>query len=88
MTPNFDDTIMIICPPYPQWKEQPKDQSLCTLRDCPKCDGKMWLSEKKKGFLMFSAFLTKNIILCCYKCAEKMALENGEWFRNLKKTDI
>jgi len=74
---NHEDLAIIICPPYPEYKEAPKDQSHSELRDCPKCKEKMWLSEKKKGVLMFASCLGKDIFLSCYDCFKKHA-ENGD----------
>lgn len=63
--------FVIACPPYPKYVEQPKDQSLCELFDCPHCENKMWLSEKKKGILMFASCTNKDIYLGCYECVDK-----------------
>lgn len=70
------NTVYIICPPYPEYKEQPKDMSKCELFDCGHCKGKMWLSERKKGVLMFAAVFNKDIFLACYNCFEKHTKEN------------
>ncbi len=70
----------MMCPPYPQYKEAPKDMSHCELFDCPKCKGKMWLSEKKKGVLIFASSLDKEIILGCYDCIKKEAETNPYLF--------
>lgn len=72
------DLVIVMCPPYPEHLEQPKDQSHCDLFDCPKCKGKMWLSQKKKGMLMFASCLEKDIILGCYDCIKKIAKENPD----------
>lgn len=36
-------------PPLSDYEKPPEDQSHSELFDCPKCNEKMWLSEKKKG---------------------------------------
>ena len=82
------DLAVIMCPPYPEYKEYPKDQSHSELFDCPKCKGKMWLSEKKKGVLMFASGLGKDILLACYDCITKLAEEDPELFRESEKVDI
>ncbi len=84
----MDDCVVVICPPYPLYKEQPKDQSHCELRDCPKCDGKMWLSEKKKGMMMFAECLKKNIILGCYNCIEKYIKENPHILKDATQVNL
>ena len=73
-----NEAVVIMCPPYPEYKEPPADHSHSELFDCPKCKGQMWLSEKKKGYIMFSACLKKDIILRCYKCIEKMMREEED----------
>lgn len=85
---NTDDYVIVMCPPYPEYKEQPEDQSLCELRDCPKCDGKMWLSEKKKGILMSYACLQKEIILACYNCITELAKKNREMFTGATRVHL
>ena len=82
---NPEDYLVVMCPPYPEYKEQPKDQSHCDLRDCPKCSDKMWLSAKKKGMLLFGATLNKNIILGCYNCIKEYAMKNPHIFVDSKK---
>lgn len=77
---KLNNCAIIICPPYPEFKEQPADQSHCELFDCPKCKGKMWLSDKKKGILMFASCLEKDILLACYDCITKMVKENPDGF--------
>lgn len=83
-----NNTVMVMCPPYPEYKEAPKDQSHSELFDCPKCKGKMWLSEKKKGVLMFSSCIGKEIILACYHCITKMAKEDPSIILGSKKMDL
>lgn len=84
----MNDAVIIVCPPYPEYKNAPEDQSHSELFDCPKCKQKMWLSEKKKGVLMFSSCLNKEIILACYDCFRKLAKENSCIFSDLIKVDI
>lgn len=85
---NDHDDIMIMCPPYPEYEEAPKEQSKSELRDCPKCNNKMWLSKKKKGIILFSALIDKDIILACYHCITKMAKESPEMFIKSKRVEI
>jgi hypothetical protein len=82
------DLAVIICPPYPEYKEYPKDQSHSELHDCPKCKNQMWLSDKKKGLLMFSSFLGKEILLACYDCITKIAKENPEFFTDSEEVEL
>lgn len=72
--------VVVMCPPYPDYPVQPKDQSHCELFDCPNCKGKMWLSERKKEVFTFADGLKKEIILGCYKCIEKLVKSNPEIF--------
>jgi len=48
----------------------------------------MWLSEKNKGALMFSACLEKEILLACYDCITKLAQEEPELFTDSQKVDL
>ncbi len=82
------DLVFVMCPPYPEYKEAPKDQSKSELRDCPKCKNQMWLSQKKKGVLMFASCLGRDIILACYHCITKMAQETPEMFIDSHKVDL
>lgn len=70
------DLVIITCPPYPEFKEQPEDQSHCELYDCPKCKENMWLSEKKKGVLMAASCFEKEILLGCYHCIKKIVMDD------------
>jgi ssDNA-binding Zn-finger/Zn-ribbon topoisomerase 1 len=70
-----NDLVMVMCPPYPEYDKAPENQSQSELRDCPKCKNKMWLSQKKKGDLMFYSCIGKDIILACYYCITKMTEE-------------
>lgn len=83
-----NETAIIMCPPYPEYKEAPKDQSHSELFDCPKCKGKMWLSDKKKGVLIFASCINKEIILLCYHCITKMAQKDPSIFMDSKKVDL
>ena len=77
-----------MCPPYPKYKEYPKDQSISVLIDCPECKGKMWLSEKKKGAMLFAEGSGKEILLACYDCFTKFVEENPGIFASLTRIDI
>lgn len=74
----MSDLVFIICPPYPEYKEAPKDQSAAELFDCPHCKNKMWLSQKKKGLLLFYSCANKNIYLCCYNCSKEFCKNNSD----------
>lgn len=82
------DMVMIMCPPLADYPEAPKDQSQSDLRDCPKCNEKMWLSEKKKGALLFSALINKDIILACYRCITKMVEADPSLVKGSKQVDL
>lgn len=82
------DMVMIMCPPLADYPEAPKDQSHSELRDCPKCNEKMWLSEKKKGALLFSALINKDIILACYRCITKMVEADPTLVKGAKQVDL
>jgi hypothetical protein len=71
-----ENLAIIICPPLHKYKEAPKDQPGSELFDCPKCNQKMWLSQRKKGVLMFYAGLNKDILLACYDCITKIVKED------------
>lgn len=85
---SSDELVMVACPPYPEFKEAPPDQPHSELFDCPKCDGKMWLSGKKKGILLFSTCIGRDILLCCYHCMTKHAMDNKEDFLKAKNIRI
>lgn len=83
-----NDVVMVVCPPLSDYKEAPKDQSESELRDCPKCKNQMWLSQKKKGVLMFASCIGKDIILACYHCITKMAEKDPSLFLDSIKVDL
>jgi hypothetical protein len=83
-----NDLVIVMCPSHSDYPEAPKDQSHSELRDCPKCKNKMWLSEKKKGVLMFASCLQKNILLACYHCITKLAKEEPELFTESKRVKL
>jgi len=83
-----NNSVVIMCPPLADYPEAPKDQSASELFDCPKCKQKMWLSEKKKGALLFSACINKDIVLACYHCITKMVKENPSIVMQSKKVDL
>lgn len=82
------EAVMIACPPYCDYPEAPKDQSHSELFDCPKCQQKMWLSEKKKRVLMFSSCIGKHIILACYHCITKMAQDDPALILDAKQVNL
>jgi ssDNA-binding Zn-finger/Zn-ribbon topoisomerase 1 len=77
---NKDELVIVACPPLVDFPESPKDQSESTLVDCPKCKAKMWLSQKKKGVLLFSSCLNRDTMLACYRCITDYAYKNPEIF--------
>jgi len=83
-----NNIVMIMCPPYLEYKEDPKNQSASELRDCPKCKNQMWLSKKKKGVLMFASLIGKDIILACYHCVTKMVEKDPTIITGSKKVDL
>jgi hypothetical protein len=87
MTDN-NDLVVVMCPPHSDYPSAPKDQSHSELRDCPKCKNQMWLSEKKKGVLLFSSCIGKEIIFACYHCITKMVTDDPSLFMDSKKVDI
>lgn len=82
------ELAMFPCPPLRDYPEQPKDQSLCSLFDCPSCKQQMWLSEKKKGALMFCAAIKKPIVLACYDCMTKMAEQDRALILDATKLEL
>jgi hypothetical protein len=82
------DLLIIMCPPHPEYKEAPKDQPNSELRDCPKCKLKMWLSEKKKGAILLSSCIDREIILACYNCIAKIAQADPSLFFEFNKIDL
>lgn len=82
------DVAIVMCPPHSDYPEAPKDQSQSELRDCPKCKNQMWLSEKKKGVLLFASCIGKDIILACYHCITKMVEKDPSLFLDSKKMDL
>ena len=82
------DLVIIMCPPYPEYKEAPKDQSHCELFECPKCKEKMWMSQKKKGAILFASAIGKEILLCCYNCLQKEVYKDPDFFSDSKQIDL
>lgn len=88
MKKKENDLVMFPCPDLKSYPEAPKDQSESELFDCPKCKDKMWLSVKKKGYLMFSAALGKKIVLACYPCITEMAENDRALILDAKQLNI
>lgn len=84
----MSEVAIIMCPPLSDYPEQLEDQSKCEPFDCPKCGNKMWLSDKKRGVLMFSSLTGKKIVLGCYPCIKKYASDNRELFIEAKQVNI
>ncbi len=70
------ELVMIMCPDLKSYPEAPKDQSASDLFDCPKCKEKMWLSDKKKGVILFSSAIGRDVVLACYPCMTEMAIND------------
>lgn len=83
-----NDLVIIMCPPLSDYEEQPEDQSHCELFDCPKCNKKMWLSQKKKGLMLFAACLEKEILLACYHCITQLAKDDPSLFTESKQVPL
>ena len=79
---------MFPCPDLKSYPEAPKDQSKSELFDCPSCKEQMWLSEKKKGALLFSALINKDIVLACYRCVTKMVEADPSLVMGAKQVDL
>ncbi len=80
------EVYVIMAPPLSQYPEQLSDQSKCELVNCPKCKNKIWLSIKKKELM--KKFNPEQILLRCYDCLTKMALENPQDFARSTRIDI
>jgi hypothetical protein len=85
---NKDNMAIIMCPPLSDYPEAPNDQPGCELFDCPICHNKMWLSEKKRGLLLFSSCANKWIFLSCYHCIKEKAKSEPSFFENHTRVDI
>jgi hypothetical protein len=85
---QMTDLVVVMCPPYHEYKEAPEDQSYSELQDCPKCKRQMWLSEKKKKLLMFAACLEKDILLACYDCITQMAKDDPSLFTESEQVNL
>lgn len=48
----------------------------------------MWLSEKKKGALLFASCIKKDILLGCYDCIKKHVEANAEDFKKTHRVDL
>lgn len=83
-----NDLVAIMCPPLSDYPEPPQEQPHSELFDCPKCKEKMWLSQKKKGALLFASCLQKTILLGCYHCIKQELTENPKIFTEIKKVDL
>ena len=84
----MSELVILMCPPLSDYPEQPEDHSKCEPFDCPKCGNKMWLSEKKKGVLLFSSLLNREIVLGCYPCITKYASDNRELFLDAEQVNL
>lgn len=85
---NKENLVIVMCTPLSDYPEPPKDQSNSELFDCPKCDTKMWLSEKEKGVLMFSSCINWDILLACYHSIERTVRDNPEMFMESQQVNL
>lgn len=83
-----NNLTIIMCPPLSDYKEAPKDQSHSELFDCPECKEKMWISDKKKGALMFASVLDREILLRCYHCIYKLSEKEPDLFMNFETVEL
>ena len=84
MSIESNNPIIIPCPPLSNYKEQPKDQSVCTAEPCPLCKENMWLSLQKKAMIEAAELAEREIFLACYHCITR-ALEKSDKFKDLFK---
>ena len=80
---NIDDLVIVCCPNYPDYQEQPSDQSEAELIDCPLCENKMWLSKIKKELLLSNMLLNKDIFSSCYECFKNFSENNKSLFKKI-----
>jgi len=79
---------LIPCPPLSLYRKQPKDQSLCSLEDCPVCKKSMWISEKKKAMIELAKILNVECKVLCYLCLAEEAKENPDIFLERKMVNL
>ena len=82
------DIAIITCPPLSKYPEKPADISKAEIVDCPKCNEKMWYSEKKKAIKLLCETFNKEIIYCCHDCMKKIAEKDPELFSDSVRVDI
>ena len=78
----MNDLIIIMLPPFSEFKEAPKDQSASRLIDCPECKQKCWISEKKSELFLDHYLLKNEILMTCYHCITKRAKTDPDFFKN------
>jgi uncharacterized protein YbaR (Trm112 family) len=88
MNDSKKDLVVIPCPPHSEYETQPDDQSHCELFVCPKCKSKMWLSQKKKGIIMFASVLDKDILLACYPCMRRIIEDDSSIISDSEMVNI
>jgi hypothetical protein len=57
----------LFCDPLSLYHEPPKRKEKYQLFDCPQCDDKMWVSEKKKELIK----IIDDLLLICRLCFDK-----------------
>lgn len=83
-----DDLVVVMCPPLSSYVKKPDDHSHSEIFDCPICKEKMWLSDKKKGLLLFASCLKKDILLGCYDCIKNDMEENINMYKNIETLNL
>lgn len=82
------DLVVLMCPPFSDYPNPPEDHSHSELFDCPRCNEKMWLSDKKKGALTLAACMKTETLLGCYPCIKKYVEEQHQFFKQFNKVDL
>jgi hypothetical protein len=75
-------SYFIVCPPLSEYQEQPVDQSVSTLENCPQCEQKMWVSVKKKLAAKEAKKNNHELWMMCYTCMMK-AVEEDKYVRDI-----
>jgi hypothetical protein len=71
------DVLVFFCAPYSRYPTKPEDYSPSKLVDCPHCNEKMWLTEKKEAIISANK-MDKEIILACFDCFIQIANDRPE----------
>lgn len=57
----------LFCEPLSLYHEPPKRKEKYQLFDCPSCDDRMWVSDKKQDLVR----IMDNVVLICSICFDK-----------------